>query len=536
VTEPAFSYRVRGTGPAALQAYAGAEIALDERALYSADFATPLSDREKLLIREMGGEIVNEHLALLSFKNFVGTTTLRGVRLRVASSKLGPEGTARLLEEVSRLSSSLVFGRGTPVALESAAQRSRASPLPYHQIQVLRDSMLRKPAGARLQDFLAAIARHPTRRFERDRPLVSLNRSRRLDSPALRSIFSHVDRLVPVTSGNMGLLANRLAKALTFGHPPRAHFPTHVASPHARLSFDTPENRFAKHVVSEFLNLARRFSADTRLQKSLRGDCAWMVPILEEALSGEHLENRGAVSALTSPSQALLKMEGYRELLGFWSEYTMHQALPLDPGAVSRFLEGRDIATLYEYWTFCKVVEAAVAASGSQVCGPAAVTTDAYEGRLTYGCEVTLSNGVKIAFNRTYTRSRLDAYSTPLRPDVVVTVGDSEYVFDAKYRLDSLGVEESDVDDGDAASTYKRADLYKMHTYRDALSKVKAAFVLYPGTEFTFFEASGNMRTRPEDIEQVDGVGAIPLRPSTAAVSERLKGTLTRVLVSPQAD
>jgi uncharacterized protein len=535
VGQLAFRYHARTAGALALNAWAGEEIALDERGQYALEFPTPLSDREKLIVAEIGGEVLNDSLVLLTFRNYVGLVNLRGVRIRIESTKLGHDGAALLLEEVSLISSTLVFSRGTAVSQESTSKRSSFSPIPYHQLQVLRDSMLRRPPGARLQDFLAAIARHPTRRFERDRPVVPVHRSQRLDPQSLRSIFSHLDRLVPLPAGNMQLSGNGLSKALTFGHPPRAHFPSHVASPRGNLSFDTPENRFSRHVVSELLNLARRFSADPRLQKSLRADCSSMIPILEEAISTEHIASAGSISALTSPTQALLKSEGYRELFGFWSEYTTHQALPLDPTAIPRFLDGRDIATLYEYWTFCKVVEAAVAVSGAEVSAPPAITTDVYEGRLTYGCEVLLSSGAKVAFNRTYTRSHHNAYSTPLRPDVVVTVGAYEYVFDAKYRLDSLGIQDEDVDDGDALLTYKRADLYKMHAYRDALLPVRAAFVVYPGTDFAFFERSGHLRTHPGDIQQLDGVGAVPLRPASAAASEWLRATLSRALVPPHS-
>jgi predicted component of viral defense system (DUF524 family) len=144
---------------------------------------------------------------------------------------------------------------------------------------------------------------------------------------------------------------------------------------------------------------------------------------------------------------------------------------------------------------------------------------------------VLLSNNVKVAFNRTYTRSKHDAYSTPLRPDVVLIVGAIEYVFDAKYRLDTLWVQDDDVDDGDVALTYKRADLYKMHAYRDALVPVQAAFVVYPGTEFSFFERSGHLRSHPDDVQIVDGVGAIPLRPGGSGVLDCLKGILSRVLL-----
>ena len=90
--------------------------------------------------------------------------------------------------------------------------------------------------------------------------------------------------------------------------------------------------------------------------------------------------------------------------------------------------------------------------------------------------------------------------------------GDRLHVFDAKYRLDRFDAEERDSDD--APATYKRADLYKMHTYRDAISGLRTAFVVYPGSEFVFFERNGGRRARPGDVVSADGVGALPLRPA----------------------
>jgi PD-(D/E)XK nuclease superfamily protein len=110
----------------------------------------------------------------------------------------------------------------------------------------------------------------------------------------------------------------------------------------------------------------------------------------------------------------------------------------------------------------------------------------------------------------------------------VLRFGGTLHAFDAKYRLDRFDVDEADPDDDSA--TYKRADLYKMHAYRDAIAGLKTAFVVYPGNEFVFFERQGFRRTRPADVAQRDGVGAVPLRPADAEPVEKLRDLL-RVLL-----
>ncbi len=89
--------------------------------------------------------------------------------------------------------------------------------------------------------------------------------------------------------------------------------------------------------------------------------------------------------------------------------------------------------------------------------------------------------------------------------------------FDAKYRVDSLEYltsdEESDLDDKDLSNekemqkqgNYKRADLLKMHAYKDAIRRTVGAYVLYPGTK-TY--------KRRGFHEIIPGLGAFPVSPS----------------------
>ena len=527
----AFRYRRRYGVAVEQLARPGDTVEMDERHEYVVGLDRPLTALEASLLSEIGGELVQPEVALLSFGNFVGTTAFLGVRLLVVSTKLGDGGASRLLDEISQLASALVFGWRSPTSLEGSANRAQHSPVPYHQLQAVREAMMRRPSGARLQDWLEHIARNPTRRFDSHRPLTAVDRVRHLDHRALISIFTRLDRLAAVPAGNSSLATNRLATALTFGHPPKRHFPAAIAAPQTRLSFDTPENRFARHAVRECIAIVGKFAAHPKLHMSLRRDCASMLATLEEAATAPHLAEAGTVSALQAPTQALAKTEGYRDLFAFWSDLTRHVSLPPSPTETSRMLEGRDIATLYEYWVYLKVLEASASLLGFGAARPPRLVRSDLDERLGYGCAVELGEHVSVEFNGTYSRTLKTAYSTPLRPDVMVRVGEHRYAFDAKYRLDRLSIDEDDPDDA-VGFTYKRADLYKMHTYRDAIREVKAAFVVFPGTEFAFFERSGKAHRVAGaigTIGEVDGVGAVPLRPADADPGAALRDLLSRI-------
>ena len=52
---------------------------------------------------------------------------------------------------------------------------------------------------------------------------------------------------------------------------------------------------------------------------------------------------------------------------------------------------------------------------------------------------------------------------------------------------------------------FKYGDLYKMHTYKDAILKTEGAYVLYPGDDCKIFKVNEN--------EPIPSVGAFPLTP-----------------------
>lgn len=526
----AFTFRPRRGEQLPTIASAGDTIRFAEGVEYLLSFARALTAAEQRRLIDVGGELLHPQLAVLSFGNFVGRTELAGVGIEVFSTKIDSGGVSRVLQEVSDLASSLVFGWRAPTNFEGISDRTDQAPVPYHQLQLLRRAMLVERAGQRLQDWLSTIERNPTRRFQPERSVVSLDHVRRLDHRAMQTIFSRFERLVPVPAG-ASISANRLAQKLTFSSPGEPHFPAHVAAPRGRLSFDTPENRFAKHVIGECLALVYRFVDHPKLHDGLKADCRTMFALLEQAASAPFLAEAGRLSGFQAPSQALAKADGYREVLKFWDDLASHVSLPRGAAETSRLLEGRDMATLYEYWVFVKILEATVALTGRPPAGRPVITRDELGESLSLGFATHLGNDLTICFNRTFRRANRTAYSTPLRPDVTVKFGTALHGFDAKYRLDRFDSGETDPDDG--VATYKRADLYKMHTYRDAIAGLKTAFVVYPGDEFVFFERFGTKCASPEDVTSVDGVGAVPLRPPDTDPAVALRGVLY-VLLSPR--
>lgn len=524
-----FRIRKRRGGHDEQVALPGSVVTIDERDEYILRFSAPCNPQVRESVAYLGGEMLSPDTAMLGFLNFVGETELAGVRLRVTSTKIGDAGVSGLLQEVSDLASALVFAHGSPTLLGAKGARQTLGPIPYHQLQIIRRSMLVESPGKRLQDWLAIIERTPVRKIERERPVLPVDRVQRLDQRAVAAIFQRLERLAPVPSTS-SLSSNPLAIALTFGAPPMPHFPQDVATPRGTLSLDTPENRFVRHVVASCLGLVYRFVDHPKLHPRLRADCRTMLSLLEEVSSQPFLREAGRMSSLVTPTQALTKIDGYRDLLEFWMRIQDHAALPSDPEETLRMLEGRDVAQLYEYWVFLKVLEAIVAVTGKEPHRPPSIIRDELGESLVVDVPTLVGDSISLRYNPTFSRAKGSAYSTPLRPDVVLSASGSLIAFDAKYRLDLLPSDEHDTDD--AVGTYKRADLYKMHTYRDAIHALKAAFVVYPGSEFKFFDRTRGAISSPWLLHQPDGVGVIPLRPSAHKNAATLRTTIEKLLVA----
>jgi len=111
------------------------------------------------------------------------------------------------------------------------------------------------------------------------------------------------------------------------------------------------------------------------------------------------------------------------------------------------------------------------------------------------------------------------SYSMRLRPDFTWRrAGKAEVVFDAKFRLERPPLEETTEDEGTPQATARQADLYKMHTYRDALG-VRSAVVVYPGDAALFYDCQKHrldaVTLREVVLGNLAGIGALPLQPDS---------------------
>ncbi|MCS6859208.1 MAG: DUF2357 domain-containing protein, partial [Abditibacteriales bacterium] len=277
-------------------------------------------------------------------------------------------------------------------------------------------------------------------------------------------------------------------------------------------TFDTPENRFIKHFLNLLLNMTDRAGRD-----------APPLPTIQLALRAPLFDEVGDMLYFPAASQVLLKRDGYRELLQLWREFHLARQ-PTFFRDVQEYIDARDVATMYEFWCFFALTEHLVPAlHASRITYHVSTSDD--EG-LAWNVEAVFGDtGYRLVYNRSFARGR-GSYSVGLRPDFSLFHGNKlEVVFDAKFRFDERDVaelgREADAEDArmpmDAERLAKRADLYKMHTYRDAL-RCRAAVILFPGKSDTMYLTDGTAKkgvTLHELLSaKMEGVGAMGFVPT----------------------
>ena len=451
----------------------------------------------------------------LYFDNYVGLAEIGGLRLRVRHSKLTEEAFTRMLDGVVADVADLAFDYGSPTALPFERDDLGASTdVLYHALAYLRHIMRRADGQDRLLGQFLQIARNPHRRMEPEARWVPIARATNAGPSGLLAVASHPERLAPLPAGS------RLAET-GLGHRLGERFPTEVLVSGRAESFDTHENRLVLHVLRLASEIVGAFERRELLNSDLHADLGAMREEIDWMLSFDFLRDAGPMQIVPSQSSVLQRRDGYREILGHYLRLSLSSVLARDRRRWQALLDLKDGALLYEMWCFFEVKRALDGLFGKPESANL-VATEEERRKVPWAAKLSYGNArVELFYNRSYPR-RSGSYSVTLRPDVVVRAqkpdGFRTLVLDAKLkfegdRLDEL--EGRDPSEWDRRVT--REDLYKMHTYKDAIGEAVGAFVLYPGSEAVTYPEQKNGPAWA-------GIGAIPLDPGGKA--EHLRSLL----------
>jgi hypothetical protein len=317
---------------------------------------------------------------------------------------------------------------------------------------------------------------------------------------------------------------------------------------------DTPENRFVKfalQTITGFLMLMRqRLDASGENDARLRYEIAELIGPLNVALDAAVFRGVSSPDMLPLGSPVLQRKEGYREVYQAWLKFDMAARLVWQGGDDVYAAGQRDVATLYEYWVFFKLLD--IVTGLFQLEKPAAdelieKTSDGYGLKLKSGEQlgfegITFAGArplrARFSYNRSFcrvpNRNIAGSWTERMRPDYTLSLWPADFNaseaeaqelmvhvhFDAKYRIDNItqlfGRDDTEMDatatvtdlndekEEQNQGRYKRADLLKMHAYRDAIRRTQGAYVLYPGELSQLWKGYH---------EILPGLGAFPIKP-----------------------
>ena len=438
-----------------------------------------------------------------------------------------------MLDEIAEYYTDLVLQQGSPVTQQLEIDPNCSSQTLYQRFSFVRSLI----DSESFSEAIHKIISNPVRKWTDaniERNIVGV---RRLSRNNIRQIASGTDR-IHLPAG----LRSGLPESLT-------SVPRNIDVEYKRDTTDNQENQFVKFVLRSFVNFCSDIKGFTNANEQLKAEADQTLEQLYRHLDNQFFRQISLPSHLNMNSPVLQRKEGYREVLQAWLLFDLAARLNWTGGDDVYDAGKKNVATLYEYWLFFKLLELVSeffhiepqAKSELVQMDNDGINLSLKQGkmRMVSGRQETFSRILNVAFyyNRSFNRVAKEkdsihsagSWTMTMRPDYTLSLWPGEITepeaerqelvthihFDAKYRLDRVLLEDKDAGpdiDKELAEEkqeqemkiYKRGDLLKMHAYKDAIRRTSGAYVLYPGTE--------NKELRGFH-EIVPGLGAFSIRP-----------------------
>lgn len=472
----------------------------------------------------------------LQFGNFVGNTSIAGTSCRVASGTLTPEVFDSMLGEIMQWSSTLPFVLDAHVGIELTERELNLDDELLHAFAYLRHAFLRDP-NQPLGEAIERILLSPHELLTDDTVDVPFDRLTNAGPRELVNIANSPDQLARLPFGS-DLTATALASGLydAYGN---TYMPERIRTIRRARTYDTPENRFIKHALNEFTHVVKK--ADERLRETdvldphLLEDAKAIQAQLESAMAHDLWADVAPMRHMPLQSSVLQRAPGYSRVLSAFLDMRRGVELPPDADSWNRILALRDAAELYEVWCFFAVAKelSDIARSHTHIAGRGYIEASEWQVRLIPGGGLAFPGIGKLWYNRSIVpperEGKLSSWSLTLRPDITLELDDGRRVLlDAKcktrtpkgyVRSTDLGDPDSDKDSvmmEDRAS-FAPEDVYKMHTYRDAID-ADDVWVLYPGDEWR--------RWHTEFDARIVTIGVCPAFPHSSDLTTLIRNVI----------
>lgn len=458
------------------------------------------------------------------------------VRLEIKSVKAEYRTDYRkMLEDITAYYTDLVLTQGSPVTQKLEIDNDTPPQTLYQRYAFVRSIV----ESLAFQEAIRKIISNPVRKWEEDIVERNVSNVKRLSRRNMHEIATSRDRITVQNGAELGL-------------PHGLHsVPRTLTVVYKRDTLNNQENQFVKFVLRSFSSFCSELRSKKNAGDRLKAEIDKTMDLLNSHLNTIFFKQISLPSQINLNSPVLQRKEGYREVLQAWLMFDLAAKLSWKGGDNVYEAGKRNVAVLYEYWVFFKLLEVVSRVFDiSPVSINNLVKTDAdkinleiQQGRMTmieglYDAGSRKFN-VRFYYNRTFAHTRegdelhkSGSWTMNMRPDYTLSIWPGEISmeqaeredlivhihFDAKYRLDriDLGLDDSTNEEqiSDALlnekkeqeeGVYKRADLLKMHAYKDAIRRTSGAYIIYPGTVQSCLRGFH---------EIIPGLGAFCLTPS----------------------
>ena len=441
----------------------------------------------------------------------------------------------KMMEDITAYYTDLVLMQGSPVTQKLEIDYDTPQQTLYQRYAFVRSIV----ESSAFQEAIHKIISNPVRKWEETIVERNVCNVKRLSRKNMHQIATSRDR-IPVQNGcDMGL-------PIEIGSVPRT-----LTVAYKRDTLDNPENQFIKFVIRSFSSFCSDLRSKKNANDRLKAEIDKTMDVLNGHLNTLFLKQVSMPSQLNLNSPVLQRKEGYREILQAWLMFDLAAKLSWKGGDNVYEAGKRNVAVLYEYWVFFKLLEVIsrvfdidpVSINNLVKTDADQINLEIQQGKTTmieglYDAGRRKFN-VRFYYNRTFVHTReseelykAGSWTMNMRPDYTLSIWPGEIDmeqaekedlivhihFDAKYRVnkvdfgldDSVNEEQMSKDllnekKEQEEGIYKRADLLKMHAYKDAIRRTSGAYILYPGTVH---------RRLKGFHEIIPGLGAFCLTPS----------------------
>ena len=286
------------------------------------------------------------HLGIIAPNIYVGTLTLDlfksqndlpvgKIKIEVQSVKSYYRTDYRyMLESITEKCTDLIMQIDSPITQNFETSFDTDSQTLYQRfcfVKSLIDSI-------EFEEAVQKVVSNPTTKWEEEQEEKDIRGIRRFTQKSIKQLVTKGNR-IEISDAHF---LNKLYKLTSI--------PLKIDSTRKIESTDTPENRFIKHALEEFLFFCENCEIKFEKYSTAKLESNILSTKISNLLNQSFFKGISRPISLKLNSPVLQRKSGYREVLNAWLKFDLAAKLVWNGGDAVYGAGKKDIAVLYEYW------------------------------------------------------------------------------------------------------------------------------------------------------------------------------------------